>query len=149
MEAKFFETRYNLSKLGIFELAGYCGGNNSEYLVFLVILTAFNDVNGIKDKGLIHYCAERTLINACAAGDTLIVIYRSGMVIIHGNGLDLACVHAGAFVIDYSGVRAYLGAHAAINALGLIDYRCMSLGVYADSSALASIYAVMCKAASA
>ena len=51
--------------------------------VFCVILALLDDVDNIENIGFISYCAERALVNAGAAGNALVIIYLSRLVLVH------------------------------------------------------------------
>ena len=117
MEAEFFQAGDNLTEFGIGKLAGYRRSDYGIELVAVVLLALFQQVNHIENIGLIRNRAERTLVNTCAAGNTLVVVDCRRFVLVHRDCLDLAGILTGALAADDRGVRANLGAGAAFLAL--------------------------------
>ena len=100
----------NLPQLGVGELAGDGGGNNRIDMVFLIVPALFYHINDIEDIGFIGDGAKGALIDAGTAGNAGIVINSGGLILIHGDGLDLAGVLAGPLAVYNGGIRADPGA---------------------------------------
>ena len=83
MEAQLFEPLNDLTELCIGELARDRRSDHGVDLVFCVILALLDDVDNIENIGFISYCAERALVNAGAAGNALVIIYLSRLVLVH------------------------------------------------------------------
>ena len=148
MEAQFLDTGNHLSQLGIIQLAADGGRHQCVYLVYGIALAFFKHIDHAGDEGSVHNGAERTLIYARAALDTLFVIDLCGVVLADGNCLDFASTLTGALAVDNSAVRAYIGALAALHALGFVDMGFVLI-IERDRAALAGVLAPMCQAASA
>ena len=115
----------NLPQLGVGELAGDGGGNDRIDMVFLIVPALFYHINDIEDIGFIGDGAKGALIDAGTAGNAGIVINSGGLILIHGDGLDLAGVLAGTLAVYNGGIRADPGTGTAVHTLGLIDVRHM------------------------
>ena len=94
-------------------------------MVFLIVPALFYHINDIEDIGFIGDGAKGALIDAGTAGNAGIVINSSGLILIHGDGLDLAGVLAGTLAVYNGGIRADPGTGTAVHTLGLIDVRHM------------------------
>ena len=71
-----------------------------------------------------------------------------GLVLVHGDGLDLAGVLAGALAVDDGAVGADLGALAALHALCLVDVRYV-MRVEGDRAPAADVLAAVRETAAA
>ena len=97
---------------------------------------------------LSHDSSERALIYARAAGDALVVVDSRSLVLVHGDGFDLAGVLAGTFAVDNGGVGADLSARSALNALCFVDVSNVVL-VKGNGSAPAYVLTAVGKTAAA
>ena len=123
-EAQLLQTGDDLAQLGVGELRGDGGSHHGVDLAGAAVLQTIallQDLNGIHDEGLVGNGAEGALVHASAALDALGVVDLSGLILVHGDGLDLTSVLAGTLAVDDGGEGTYLGAGAALLALGLVD----------------------------
>ena len=152
VEAELLHTGYNLTELSVGELAGDGGSNDSVNSVAasagIITLALLEDIDGVEDKRLIHNSTEGTLVNASAALDTLIVVYRRSLLLIHRDSLYLASILTGTLAADDSGEGANLCTGAALTALGLIDMSHVIV-VEADSAEFANVLTTVGKTSAA
>jgi len=123
METELFKSCYNLPELSVTELRGNGRSDNGKYLVFRVIFALFDYVYRVYDKRFIGNRAERTLIYASSARNAFVVIYASFFFRTHGYRSHFAGKLAGAFVVPYRVIRAYLGTCAALLTFRFVDMR--------------------------
>ena len=148
IEAQFLQTRNHLSKLCVAKLTGYGRRNDSVHLVVLVAVAILDIVNGVQNVRLVHNGAERTLIYASAALNTLLVVNFRRVVLFNGNCLHLTSDLARAFSINNRCVRAYLRASAALNTFRLVDMRNV-VSIKGDSATLTYVLATVRQTATA
>ena len=147
-KAEFAYARHHLPQFGVNELAGHRGRDDRIHLVFGVVRALFDHVDDVQDIALVDYRPERTLINARAARDALVVVYARRLVLVHGDGFHLAGVFAGTATGHYRGVGADLRALTALHAQVFVDVRLL-LVVEGYGVAFANVLAAVRKAAAA
>ena len=147
VEAKLAQARDHLAELGIGKLAGDGGRHHG------IDLTAedqalFQHIHHLDDLADVGDGAEGTGIDARAAGDALLIVDICGLVLFggHRDGLDLAGVLARTGMMDDGRVGADLRAHAALNALVLVDVGHVVV-VKVDRAAAADVLAAVHQAA--
>ena len=123
MEAELLESFYYLTELRVCKLARNRGRNNGEHFVFRVVLALLYNINNVEHIRLVRYRTEWALVDACAAGYALVVVYRRRLVLVHADSLYLARHLAGALAVYNRGVGADSGARAALLAFRLVDMR--------------------------
>ena len=106
VESELLQAGYDLTELGIGELAGNGGRDDGINLVFRVVVALFEHVYSVEDERFVRNRAERALIYARAAGNALVVVDSSALLLVtHGDGLDLAGILAGTLVAVLSRCR--------------------------------------------
>ena len=124
VEAQLLQTRNDLAQLGVGELAGDGGshhGVNTAISTEIVAGAILQDINGVQHEGLVRNRAKGAQVHASAALDALGIVDLGGLLLVHGDSLDLTSILAGTLAVDDSRKGADLGAGAALLALGLVD----------------------------
>jgi len=89
------------------------------------LLALLYQVYDVYHKRFVHDCAERTLVNASAAGDTLVVVDFCGFVFTHRNCLDLARALAGTYTAHDCRIGANFRTRSAFFAFCFVNVRNM------------------------
>lgn len=74
-KAQFLDAGDDLAQLRVCKLAGNGGSHHCVKLISFILLAFLNQLNHVQNKGFIHDGAKGALVNACAAGNALVVVY--------------------------------------------------------------------------
>ena len=136
IETELFQPGNHLSQLCKSKLTGYRRRDHRVNLVLGIVFTFFQYIYGIKYIRLIHYGAERALINTRTAGYTFFIADLRRFGAAHAYRLYLAGILARPLEIGYCAVRTNSRACTAFNAFRFINMRLLvRIKCYCASSA--------------
>ena len=108
VEAEFFKTRDDLPEFRVGELTGYGGGDHGVSLIGFASAAVHQNVDDIQNIGFIRNGAEGALVDARAARDAFGGVDSRGLLVAHGDRLDLAGVLTRALPADDGGIGTNL-----------------------------------------
>lgn len=121
VEAEHFDGGDHLMEAAVATLAYDGGCDDGVDAVAGVVLGFAEDFDDVEDEGFVLDGAEGALIDAGATGDALVVVDHGRALLVDGDGLGFAALHAGAVLGDDGAVGAGFGALAAFDTLGFVD----------------------------
>ena len=147
MEAQVAQRLLYLSERGILKLGCNCRSNDCHGIVTAMI-RLLNQVDGIDNIGIIHYCAKGALAHTGAAVDTFIIVDFRLLLVVHLNCANLAGTLTGTDIFGNRAIGTCLCTASAMDALIRINFRLAVLAL-GDGTLRAGLHAAMCQTATA
>ena len=123
VKAKLFESCDHLSCFGVTELTGDGRRHYGVYTVFCIVFGIAHHGQRVQHKRFVDDRAEWALIDACAAGNTLVIINLCGIIAVHTDRFDFTCILAWTRILHNCGVWTRRCTAAAFDAFFLINMR--------------------------